>query len=705
MKHTISLNPHQQTAVEHIEGPMLVLAGAGSGKTRIVIHRILHLLDMGVPANEILAVTFTNKAAEEMKSRILHLADTQVLTCTFHSLAARILRESITCLGYSEHFVILDEEDSEKALKECVKSMGIKEEKSTLKSLRSQISYAKNHLLEPEKYIIENPSFYELYSLYQKKLKEYNALDFDDLLFLTVKLLKQESEVLSIYQTRWNFILIDEYQDTNTAQYTLTKLLSGKHHNVFAVGDPDQSIYSWRGANVQNILHFEQDYPGAKVVTLEQNYRSCNNILKAANALIQKNSSRYEKNLWSEQGDGEKIGLFIADTETQEAQFVVKKLLELVKKNKIPFKDCAIFYRTNFQSRTFEDALLRENIPYVIIGGMSFYQRKEIKDILSLLRMVIGGSDFLAFARTINTPKRGFGEVALTKLKTLSQQHSLDILTTASHIVEKKIDAKLSSKQMENLNEYVQTILCLREMRKADLKLDEIISSAIERSRYLDYLKEDQETWAERKENIQELVSKAAEWQQEAHFPDLASFLEELTLKSSVSSDQEQQDCIRLMTLHNGKGLEFRLVFLVGMEEDLLPHINVKENEASIEEERRLCYVGITRAKENLFLSAARSRFLWGGSRSMRPSRFLKEIPSSYMQILQKGSLSETHLEEPDEEMVFQPGETVLHKDFGAGIVHKVYQTSLGLTYDVFFAKASTTRTLVAKYAKLVGIN
>ncbi len=705
MKHTIALNTHQQIAVEHIEGPMLVLAGAGSGKTRIVIHRILHLLDIGVPALEILAVTFTNKAAEEMKSRILNIAHVQVLTCTFHSLAARILRESIEHLGYDNHFVILDEEDSEKVLKECFKALGIKEEKSTIKNIRSQISHAKNHLLEPESFTLENPTFYDLYHLYQKKLKEYNGLDFDDLLFLTVKLFKEKPEVLSVYQIRWNFILIDEYQDTNTAQYTITKLLSGKHHNVFAVGDPDQSIYSWRGANVQNILAFEKEYPGAKVVTLDQNYRSSNNILKAANALIQENSSRYEKNLWSDRGDGEKIGLFIADNETQEAEFVVEKLQEMAKANKISFKESAIFYRTNFQSRTFEDSLLKANVPYVIVGGMSFYQRKEIKDILALLRMSLGSNDFLAFTRTINTPKRGFGEAALTKIKTIADEYSLDILTTALRIVEKQIDAKLSAKQIENLKDYVQTIQALREMRKANVRLDEIITSAIERSRYLNYLKEDPETYGERKENVQELVSKAAEWQQEAHFPDLAAFLEELTLKASVSSDQEQQDSIRLMTLHNGKGLEFRLVFLVGMEEDLLPHINSKGDEDKIEEERRLCYVGMTRAKENLFLTASRYRFLWGGSRSMRPSRFLKEIPSIYTEKLHKAASYQIDLYQEGDGTVFSPGSTVLHKDFGAGIVHKAYQTSLGLTYDVFFAKNQTTRTLVGKYAKLIGID
>ncbi|NDD59064.1 MAG: ATP-dependent DNA helicase [Chlamydiae bacterium] len=705
MKQTTLLNPQQQQAVEHVEGPMLVLAGAGSGKTRIVIHRILHLLDLGVPASEILAVTFTNKAAEEMKSRIVQLAQVQILTCTFHSLAARILRESISQLGYAPNFIIVDEEDSEKTLKDCLISLGLKEDKSQIKNFRAQISHAKNQLLEPEAFSQENPSFFEIYSLYQNRLKEYGALDFDDLLFLTVKLFKQEKDILTMYQNRWNFILIDEYQDTNAAQYQVTKFLSGKHQNVFAVGDPDQSIYSWRGANVQNILHFEQDYPGAKVVTLEQNYRSSNNILKAANALIKKNSSRYEKSLWSDKGEGEKIQFFHADNELKEADFVVLKLIHFKEKQGASFKECAIFYRTNFQSRTFEDALLKNDIPYIIVGGMSFYQRKEIKDVLALLRMVMSGNDFLAFSRTINTPRRGFGEVALGKLKSLCQDHKLDIFSIALQVVEKKMDAKLSSRQLEGLKEYLRCILSLREMIKQERPLDEILTAAIERSRYLDYLKEDPETLNERRDNIQELISKASEWQQEAHHPDIASFLEELTLKSSTSSDQEKQDCVKLMTLHNGKGLEFKIVFLVGMEEDLLPHINVKESEESIEEERRLCYVGITRAKEYLFLTAARTRFLWGSSRMMRQSRFLKEIPSHFVNVIQKSSYKESYAPEPSyEEDSFQPGDTVFHKDFGAGIVHKVYQTSLGLTYDVFFPKASTTRTLVAKYAKLAAI-
>jgi DNA helicase II / ATP-dependent DNA helicase PcrA len=703
MVHLDTLNSEQTKAVLHVEGPMLVLAGAGSGKTRIVTHRILHLLEIGVPAAEILAVTFTNKAAEEMKHRVHKLAHVHVLTCTFHSLCARILRESITALGYTQNFIILDEDDSEKALKECLMALSIKEEKSFLKNLRSQISSAKNQLLSPADLSQDNSVFNEIYRLYQTKLKSYNALDFDDLLFLTVRLLREHPDLLELYQKRWSFILIDEYQDTNEAQYMLTKLLSDKHKNVFAVGDPDQSIYSWRGANVQNILHFERDYPGAVVVRLEQNYRSFNTILEAANGLIENNENRYEKNLWSQRGPGEKVHLFIAENEKQEAEFVIQQIKKYRSAHSLPLKECAIFYRTNFQSRTFEDVLLREKIPYTIIGGLSFYQRKEIKDILSLLRMILSGSDFLAFSRTVNLPKRGLGQAALEKIREAAFAQGRELFDVCMEAAYKKIDVKLSPKQLEGLKEYVDCISALREMNKAKCRLDEMIQGALERSRYLECLKEDPETYEERKENIEELIAKASEWQAEAHFPDLSVFLEELTLKSSSEDSSQGDDSVRLMTLHNGKGLEFSLVFLVGMEEDLFPHVNVKESEGNLEEERRLCYVGMTRAKDFLFLTASRYRFLWGAPRTMRPSRFLKEIPSEYVTILSSSSLyaqETTHFEEPSAS--FQPGDTVFHKDFGTGIVHKAYQTSLGLTYDVFFPKANSTRSLAAKYAKLL---
>jgi DNA helicase-2/ATP-dependent DNA helicase PcrA len=660
---------------------------------------------VGVPASEILAVTFTNKAAEEMKHRVLHLAKAHVLTCTFHSLCARILRESITALGYTRDFLILDEDDAEKSLKQCFASLGIKEDKSLLKTTRSQISQAKNRLLMPDELSKEEIGIQEIYRCYQNKLKQYNALDFDDLLFLTVKLFRDFPEVLAVYQKRWRFILIDEYQDTNQAQYLLIKLLSDLHHNVFAVGDPDQSIYSWRGANIQNILNFESDYQGAEIVRLEENYRSCNTILEAANALIKHNESRYEKNLWSKRESGEKIGLFIAESERQEADFVSRQIHHFHDKKGVSYQDSVIFYRTNFQSRTFEDALLREKIPYVVVGGLSFYQRREIKDILSLMRMILSNSDFLAFSRTVNLPRRGLGQTALEKIQETAHAQGLEIFTLCELAIDRKINVGLSAKQLQGLEEYVKCIETLREMVKVKRPLSELISSAIERSRYMTYIQEDSETYAERKENIEELIAKAAEWEQEAADPSLTLFLEELALKSSTESSDKIVESVRLMTLHNGKGLEFPLVFLVGMEEDLFPHINSKDSPEKVEEERRLCYVGVTRAKDYLFLTASRARFLWGASRMMRPSRFLKEIPSQFVQKLSLyGSRSRSSFEEaeePGEPDSFAPGDTVFHNDFGTGSVHKAYRTSLGLTYDVFFFKTKTVRTLAAKYAKL----
>jgi DNA helicase II / ATP-dependent DNA helicase PcrA len=689
-----NLNPQQQVAVEHVEGPLLVLAGAGSGKTRIVTQRVAHLLELGVPSTEILAVTFTNKAADEMRHRILHLTHKSVLTCTFHSLCARILRESIFALGYSRDFTIYDEEDSEKVLKECFTSLNMKEEKGELRSVRAQISQAKNALIDPEK--VEDKLLQDIYSLYQQKLKQYNALDFDDLLFLAVKLFEAHPEILEQYQKRWSFILIDEYQDTNAAQYTLTKLLAEQHRNVFAVGDPDQSIYSWRGANIQNILNFERDFPGAKVIPLEQNYRSRSNILEAANALIRHNQSRYEKNLWSQRGEGEKIGLYMGENDHAEADFVVKELYNLHRRKNVSLNDCVIFYRTNFQSRIFEDHLLKERVPYVIVGGLSFYQRREIKDVLALLRIVLSGTDFLAFVRTINVPKRGLGEATLEKLKEFANGRQQNIFDACAAIVEGRAQFKLSSKQIEGLKEYVKVISSLREM-VGKRPLHELISEAIERSRYLEYLREDPESSEERRDNIEELVSKAAEWEEEVENPNLAAFLEELTLKSSADEKDPSGEHIKMMTLHNGKGLEFTAVFLVGMEEELFPHANSLEDAEALEEERRLCYVGMTRAKEYLFLTASRFRYLWGMPRYMRPSRFLKEIPEEFFQ----SPAFEDERVGRDEEEGYEPGDTVFHKDFGEGIVQKSYRTSLGLTYDVFFPQAKTTRSLVAKFAKL----
>ena len=697
------LNPEQQLAVDHVEGPLLVLAGAGSGKTRIVTFRVAHLLKLGVPSNEILAVTFTNKAAEEMRSRILQLTHKSVLTCTFHSLCARILRESITFLGYSRDFVIYDEEDSEKVMKECFATLNIKEEKGQVRKFRAQISQAKNALIEPSGLPKEDKVVQDVYELYQKRLKEYHALDFDDLLFLTVQLFKQFPDVLQQYQKRWSFILIDEYQDTNEAQYNIARLLAEKHKNVFAVGDPDQSIYSWRGANIHNILNFEKDFPGARVIPLEQNYRSRSNILEAANTLIRHNKSRYKKNLWSDKGEGQKIGLYISENDHAEADFVVKQLYKLHHEKGVPLSQCVIFYRTNFQSRIFEDHLLKEKIPYIIIGGVSFYQRKEIKDILAWLRIILAGTDFLAFSRTINLPKRGLGEATLEKLRDFASSHQMNIFDACLQIAEGSTSFKLSERQFGGIKEYVQIILDLREMVKLGRPLHEIITQVMERTRYFTVLREDPESYEERRGNIEELVTKAAGWESEVQHPTLAAFLEELTLKSSADEKDMSQDHVRMMTLHNGKGLEFTAVFLVGMEEELFPHMNALESNDALEEERRLCYVGMTRAKEFLFLSASRYRYLWGMPRMMRPSRFLEEIPESFLQPHHFASQQRRREEitYDVEENAFEVGSSVYHKDFGTGIVQKIYNTSLGLTYDVFFPQANTTRSLVAKFAKL----
>ncbi len=622
-----ALNSQQQLAVMHGHGPLLVLAGAGSGKTRIITYRVVRLIQQGIPPGSILALTFTNKAAGEMRRRIQENTQMLVFTSTFHSLCAYILRTSITALGYQENFTIFDEEDSEKLLKNCLKQMNYKEDKQFLKNIRAQISQAKNDNTQ-----IQNDMVRGIYSLYQSKLKECNAVDFDDLLHLTLQLFREHPTILATYQNRWSFILVDEYQDTNTAQYLLITMLAKEHNNVFAVGDPDQSIYSWRGARVSHILNFEKDFPGAQIIFLEQNYRSREVILQAANALISHNESRYQKQLWSDKPGGEKIGIYIAPNEYAEVQFVIEKLQKTRLQN-LPWSACAIFYRTHFQSRLFEDALLAKRIPYTMVGGLSFYARREIKDILSWLRMAQSGGDVLAFSRTINTPKRGLGEAAIAKIHNLSQNLNIDILSTCIGIIEHSEPCGLSAKQIKGLTEYLQVIRRLKGQIAENAPLPKLLTSAIEDSGYLEYLKEDATTYRERKENVDELVVKAMEWQRTRESTDLASFLEEISLRSSADESASQEPGVRLMTLHHAKGLEFPFVAIVGMEETLLPHANSLQEEALIEEERRLCYVGITRAQEQLYLTASRYRFLWGTSRTMTPSRFLAEIPKEFTRL------------------------------------------------------------------------
>jgi DNA helicase-2/ATP-dependent DNA helicase PcrA len=727
----IPMNPEQQDAVNTIYGPLLVLAGAGSGKTRVVTQRIVNILEQGVHPSEILGLTFTNKAAGEMKERVRQLTHHHVLICTFHSLGARILRESIQALGYQPGFTIYDEQDVEKIMKLCLSEIN-PSLKLDSKLFLSLISAAKNNLQGPDEIDLKSLApneklFPEVYKRYQAKLMEYNAVDFNDLLYLTGCLFKQHPEMLEHYQRRWSFLLIDEYQDTNGVQYAIVNDLVSKHHNLCVVGDPDQSIYSWRGANVRNILDFELDYPQAKVVRLEQNYRSRGNILDASNHLIKFNSGRLEKNLWSDRGPGEKIKHYTADTEKNEAQFVAEKIAYHYKGN-VPLKEMAVFYRTNAQSRALEDRFLIHQIPYVIVGGISFYQRKEIKDILAFLRVIHSGVDFVSFSRTINIPKRGIGDTTIEKIRLGASQSGLSLIAYCEAIAQGKSVAyslKLSAKQKEALQSYLFILHELREIGNS-CSLKELVKNTIERTGYLQYLKEDPESEQERKENLNGLVSKAMEWELSSENPSLEGFLEELSLKSTLDEVDNFKDRVSLMTIHNGKGLEFDVVFLVGMEEDLFPHANSRDSDVAEEEERRLCYVGMTRAREYLYLCDVRQRFLWGTTRLQRPSRFIKEIPNPYIEKIRPSFYSKSlqpmryqetmaHVDEEEAEEPFSDeihtetadvdklaaGDTIFHQNFGIGVLKQVYQGSAGLMFKALFSNDNRERTLVAKLASL----
>ncbi|WP_284442423.1 ATP-dependent helicase [Chlamydia gallinacea] len=626
---TSELNQAQRNAVTAPLSPILVLAGAGAGKTRVVTHRILHLINEGISPKEILAVTFTNKAAKELKERVMHLCpkvrgENIPMVCTFHSLGVFILRRSIHLLNRDNNFIIYDQGDADKLLKQCLQKMNLK--KALSNQAQHAISQAKNRLLlenlNPEGYI---HSIIPIYKEYQQRLQEANAVDFDDLLFLSVKLFQDYPEAKTEYSELWKALLIDEYQDTNHAQYVMALTLAKKYQNIFAVGDPDQSIYSWRGANIHNILNFEKDYPQAQIIYLEDNYRSCANILHAANTLIQNNTSRLPKNLHSVKGPGEKIRVFLGKTDRDEAEFVVNEISRLHRQSQIPLQDICIFYRTNSQSRTFEDALLRHRVPYEIFGGISFYKRKEIQDILSFLRMLVSKHDVIAFERTIQLPKRGIGPTAISALIDYALSNNLPILKACTQVLETQ-SIKLSKKQSEGLRQYVHTFKLLEDAQ-ATLSLSEFVKATKRITEYLHILQqEDPDTYEDRKSNLDALVAKAREWEQKPD-PSLEAFLDDLALKSSTEEVLTTEDRVNLMTIHNGKGLEFRIAFIVGLEEKLFPHANSNNIYENLEEERRLCYVGITRAQDLLYLTAAQTRSLWNKKLDMKPSRFLLELP------------------------------------------------------------------------------
>lgn len=717
------LNEAQRQAVETLEGPLLVLAGAGSGKTRVVTYRIVNLLRHNVSPSSILGLTFTNKAAQEMRHRVHQMTQSNVLISTFHSLGSRILRESIDVLGYRRDFTLYDEEDSNRLLRSCCQQLDLGEEKSTIKAMKSYISNIKNHPLNIPEEAVGKGYETKVYHLYQAKLKEYNAVDFDDLLLLPVRIFEEFPDILESYQNRWQYLLIDEYQDTNEAQYLLIKFLTAKTHNICAVGDPDQSIYSWRGAQIQNIINFEKDFPGAKVVLLEQNYRSHTNILEVANSLISHNTTRHEKKLWSALGEGPKIKHFVANSEKEEADYVGDRLNYHHQHDQLPWNHMVVFYRTHAQSRIFEDFFYSHRVPYVIVGGVSFYQRREVKDILAFLKIVHSGSDFIAFSRTINLPKRGIGHVTLEKMRHGASEEGLGIIDYCAALVNNtplKTSLRLSGKQKESLAGYLQMI---QELRQGFVNgtLRDLVMYAIAKSDYLSYLKEDKETFEEREANLNALVGKAAEWESMQDQATLASFLEELSLKSNLDEADNVKERVHLMSIHNGKGLEYDLVFLVGLEEDLFPHINSREDADKLEEERRLCYVGITRTKERLYLTHAKQRLIWGTSRRQFPSRFLSELPSGLIEVVKKGYAStpqsttnklpihpvfksdpkETSTATEETVAVAKTGQLVSHQLFGIGVIQSITTSQFGPMYRILFSKDSQERTIIAKLGKL----
>ena len=628
-----TLNPMQREAVFTTEGPLLVLAGAGSGKTRALTHRVAYLIEeKGVKPWNILAITFTNKAAGEMRERVNQLVDfgaDSVWVSTFHSLCVRILRRFIENLGYTTDFSIYDSDDTKTLMKQIFKDLEVNQKVLKERGVLGVISSAKNEMISPEEFLLSAKAdgdsrlqrIGELYMEYQKRLKKNNALDFDDLLVKTVELFQAKQEVLEYYQDRFRYIMVDEYQDTNTVQFKLVSLLAAKYRNICVVGDDDQSIYRFRGANIKNILSFEETFPGAKVIKLEQNYRSTKMILDSANEVIKNNSGRKDKTLWTENEVGERPVFREFGSSFDEAEWVVR---DIVKKGG-PWKDYAILYRTNAQSRLFEEKCIAYNLPYRLVGGVNFYQRKEIKDILCYLKTIANGRDDLAVQRIINVPKRGIGAMSVARVNMFAMENDMSFYEALERVQAVPGIGKAALK----IGVFTDQIGEFRKMLREEKTIKDVIEAVLEKTGYREELKEEGEVEAEsRLENIEELINKAVSYWESADEPSLSEFLEEVALVADIDSMDESEDRIILMTLHSAKGLEFPYVYLVGMEDGLFPSMmSLMEGPEALEEERRLCYVGITRAEKRLTLTAAKSRMVKGEMQYARTSRFINEIP------------------------------------------------------------------------------
>lgn len=736
-----SLNTKQQEAVKNIYGPMLILAGAGSGKTKVLTCRIAWLLEKGVAPWKILAITFTNKAAAEMRTRVdklVGVAAKDVWLHTFHAFCAKFLRYEIDNLkGYTNRFAIYDTADTKILMKECLNELELDDKQYPISMVLSRISNAKNKMQSAKDFAKEAEDFHsekiaEIYSLYEKKLFSNNALDFDDLLLLTIKILKENEEIRAKYQEKFEFVMVDEYQDTNYVQYLLAKILTEKSRNLCVVGDIDQSIYGWRGADISNILNFEKDFEDAKIVKLEQNYRSTKVILDAANNVIENNEERKPKNLWTQKDKGEPITVYQASDERDEARFVVEQIAKMRDENEHSVGDIAILYRMNTQSRVFEEMLIKAGISYTIVGGTKFYERKEIKDIMAYLKLIYNNQDTLSLRRIINVPRRGIGGATIAKLENHALTSNLDmfdVITNSSEV------PSLSSRFINKLEDFSTTLFELIGMVD-EVPIDEFLEAVMDKTGYIAELENEKTAQAEaRKENLQELISVAKEFGESDEEKNLENFLNHVALVSDIDTANLEEEKVTLMTLHSSKGLEFPVVFLVGMEDGIFPTQRVLAdkdgNKDGLEEERRLCYVGITRAQERLFLSYARMRMLYGHTVMYPESCFLKEIPEGLINLKKREIIRVKKTEnDPNDKKKKRPsydwsvssnrkgftprmegnsssqndnfnaGDKVLHSKWGSGTVVSVRDNGDSQEVKVAFAGVGI-RSLLTKYAIL----
>jgi DNA helicase-2/ATP-dependent DNA helicase PcrA len=724
------LNPEQQEAVRTTNGPLLIMAGAGSGKTRVLTHRIAYLLqEREVAPWNILAITFTNKAAREMRERIDKLVGPEandIWISTFHSMCVRILRRDIDRIGISRNFTILDDSDQLSVIKNILKDRNIDSKKFEPRALLGSISSAKNELITPKQYAKDaSPDPYEkmvsdVYTEYQKRLLKNNALDFDDLIMTTIHLFERVPEVLEFYQRKFQYIHVDEYQDTNRAQYLLVKMMAERFQNLCVVGDSDQSIYRWRGADIANILSFEKDYPNAKVIMLEQNYRSTKNILKAANAVIENNRNRKPKNLWTENNEGTSISYYRAVTEQDEAYFVAKKIREEVETGKRSYNEFAVLYRTNAQSRVIEEVFLKSNIPYKIVGGIKFYDRKEIKDILAYLRLIANPQDEISFARIINVPKRGIGAASIDKIINYGVQHDLPL----TEVLEQIDLIGLSSKVTNAVKEFYSHIKGWVQMQEY-LSVTELVDEVLDKTGYRDMLKNERSIEAQaRLENLDEFLSVTQNFETQSEDKSLVAFLTDLALVADIDRVDEEpgnQEEVILMTMHSAKGLEFPVVFILGLEEGIFPHLRSLMDDDEMEEERRLAYVGITRAEQELYLTNAQMRTLFGRTNMNPESRFIAEIPEDLIQPLhhvpqkRKAAAVATApkmrtIQQPalqstgGEQLGWKVGDKATHKKWGTGTVVSVKGQGDSMELDIAFPSPTGIKRLLAKFAPITKV-